>query len=85
MGKISDVFGKSEVDKAAGGNGHDKQESETPIADEELKQYCDQKQGDERQHPDEEEELVAIKLTKQDIDFMFQTMMKAYINILSNS
>lgn len=42
MGKISDVFGKSEVDKAAGGNGHDKQESETPIADEELKQYQDQ-------------------------------------------
>jgi hypothetical protein len=49
----------------AGGNGHN---SETPIADEELKQYQDQ--------PDEDEELAATKLTEEDIDFVLKTIMK---------
>ena len=61
----------------AGGNGHDKEEgSETPIADEELEQYLEQGQAEEQEQKDEDEQLVAIKLTKEDIDFMFQTMMK---------
>jgi hypothetical protein len=55
----------------AGGYGNDKQEeSGTPIADEELKQYQEEEQRGE------DDGLAAIKLTKQDIDFMFQTMMK---------
>ncbi|HEU4447657.1 MAG TPA: hypothetical protein VFR94_23485 [Nitrososphaeraceae archaeon] len=60
----------------AGGNGHDKEESETPIAEEELKQYREHWKAEEQEQKDEEEELAAIKLTKDDIDFMFQTMMK---------
>jgi hypothetical protein len=59
-----------------GGNGHDgKEESEIPITDEELKQYQEQREeGDEQL--DEEERLAAIKLSKDDINFMFQTMIK---------
>jgi hypothetical protein len=58
-----------------GGNGNNK-ESETPIADEELKQYQEQVQPERQEQKDEDAELAAIKLTKDDIDFMFQTMMK---------
>jgi hypothetical protein len=46
----------------AGGNGHG---SETPIADEELKQY-----------QDEDEKLATTKLTEEDIDFVLKTIMK---------
>ena len=61
----------------AGGNDHDKEEeSETPIADEELKKYQEKGRAEEQEKNDKDEELSAIKLTKDDIDFMFQTMMK---------
>ena len=60
----------------AGGNRQDNKESETPIADEELKQYQEQVRTEEQEQKDKDEELSAIKLTKDDIDFMFQTMMK---------
>ena len=63
-----------------GGNGYNKEDLEASIVKEGLKQDKDQEQEKVakklEQKRDEDEELAKNKLTKEDIDFMFQTIMK---------
>ena len=76
---LSDLYGV----RFGPGKGNDredegeKEESITPIADEEVRQFEAGGNGhDKEQSIDEDEDLAKIKLTREDIDFMFDTMMK---------
>jgi hypothetical protein len=77
---LRDLFGV----RFGPGNGNDneeeeeKKEPETPIIDEELKQYESQRDSGEQENEsvDEDDELAKIKLTKEDIDFTISTMIK---------
>ena len=67
-------------DKEESQNEHES-ESDAPQMDEELRQDKDQDQAEAKDAEDDDDEdddekLVSIKLTKEDIDFMFQTVMK---------
>src|SRR5215207_339262 len=61
-----------------GGNGYNKEDLEASIVKEGLKQDQEQEKVAKKleQKKDEDEELAKNKLTKEDIDFMFQTIMK---------
>ena len=81
---LSDLYG---VRLGGNGNSHDEEneeESITPIADEKLRPYeagdnghDDNKEEEKKQDStDEDEELAKIKLTKEEIDFAINTMIK---------
>lgn len=81
---LSDLYG---VRFGGDGNSHDEvneEESITPIGDEELRQYeaggkghDDYREEEKNQvSTDEDEELAKVKLTKEEIDFAINTMIK---------